>query len=121
MDCTFCHLEKGIVFESECWVAIEDAFPVNRGHTLLVTRRHVASFRELLLAEFGDLQLLLNTVVAYLDEAHRPDGYNFGVNDGAAAGQTIFHVHFHIIPRFSGDHPNPRGGVRNIKPPVILY
>ena len=109
------------MFESECWVAIEDAFPVNPGHMLLVTRRHVASFRELLLEEFGDLQLLLKIVVAYLDEAHHPDGYNFGVNDGEAAGQTIFHVHFHIIPRFSGDHPNPRGGVRNFKQPISQY
>lgn len=120
-DCPFCKLEDRIVINSKCWVAIEDGYPVNKGHMLIITRRHVASFRELNKEEFQELFDIMRLVVNRLDELYNPDGYNFGVNDGEVAGQTIFHVHFHVIPRYQGDDENPRGGIRKIKSPIINY
>jgi diadenosine tetraphosphate (Ap4A) HIT family hydrolase len=102
-DCPFCELTDRIVINSNLWVAIEDAFPVNKGHMLIITRRHVASFRELTKEEFQELFDIMPLVVSRLDELHHPNGYNFGVNDGEVAGQTIFHVHFHVIPRYQDD------------------
>jgi len=120
-DCPFCDLSDRIVISSKLWVAIEDAFPVNRGHMLIITRRHIASFRELTKEEFQELFDIMTLVVSRLDELYCPNGYNFGVNDGEVAGQTIFHVHFHIIPRYQDDDENPRGGIRKIKNPLISY
>lgn len=119
--CLFCHLTDRIVLENQFWVMIEDAFPVNLGHCLIITRRHVASFREITLEEFQALHQMIQVVTGYLDQTHQPAGYNFGVNDGGAAGQTIFHVHFHVIPRFNGDCPDPRGGIRNLKKSLVPY
>ncbi len=120
-ECPFCQLADRIVINSKCWVAIEDAYPVNKGHMLIITRRHVASFRELNKEEFQELFYIMHLVVNRIDELYNPDGYNFGVNDGEVAGQTIFHVHFHVIPRYQSDDENPRGGIRKIKSPIVAY
>ena len=120
-ECPFCQLSERVVINSEFWVAIEDAYPVNKGHMLIITHRHVSSFRELNKEEFQGLFDMLHLVVNRLDGLHNPDGYNFGVNDGEVSGQTIFHVHFHVIPRYQGDVENPRGGIRKIKNPIIPY
>lgn len=97
-------------------VAIWDAFPVSPGHALIVSRRHVAGLFDLSTEEQAALWGLLPAVRAAIGARHAPSGYNVGVNVGAAAGQTVGHVHVHVIPRYSGDVKDPRGGVRWVIP-----
>jgi diadenosine tetraphosphate (Ap4A) HIT family hydrolase len=116
-DCPFCHVETGrILDENELAIAIADAFPVSRGHTLVLNRRHVADFFDLSEAEVDALFKLVFRVQRRLAVELHPDGFNVGVNAGVAAGQTIMHVHVHLIPRISGDLADPRGGVRHVIP-----
>lgn len=116
--CVFCEkIAKGnVLFEDTLWVALEDGFPVSKGHTLIVPKRHVASFFDLTKEEFVALQEMICRVKVHIDSQYRPDGYNIGVNVGEAAGQSVFHVHVHVIPRYKGDVANPRGGVRGVIP-----
>ncbi len=116
--CVFCEkITKGeALFEDNLWVALEDGFPVSKGHTLIVPKRHVANFFDLTQDEFSSLHAMLERVKERLDSLYKPDGYNVGVNVGQAAGQSVFHVHVHVIPRYQGDVTNPRGGVRGVIP-----
>jgi diadenosine tetraphosphate (Ap4A) HIT family hydrolase len=100
---------------------IEDRFPVNPGHLLIIPKRHVADFFLVSEAERSALCALLEEAKAYLDSRYAPAGYNVGVNVGPAAGQTIAHVHLHLIPRYAGDMENPRGGVRGVIPARQSY
>jgi diadenosine tetraphosphate (Ap4A) HIT family hydrolase len=93
--------------------AIRDAHPVSPGHTLVIPKRAVPSWFAATADEIAAMTALVAVVRAQLDEQFRPDGYNVGFNDGAAAGQTVFHAHTHVIPRFAGDVPDPTGGVRH--------
>ena len=102
------------------WV-IRDGFPISPGHTLIVPKRHVASFFDLTPEERADLLALLDAAKADLDRELSPQGYNIGINDGAAAGQTVPHLHIHLIPRFAGDQEDPRGGIRWIIPEKADY
>lgn len=102
-------------------MAIRDGFPVSPGHTLVIPRRHVASLAELTADEAGAIWSLLAEARSGLDAEFRPDGYNVGVNDGRAAGQTVMHLHVHLIPRYEGDRADPRGGVRWIFPDKADY
>ena len=86
------------------------------GHLLILPRRHVAGFFDASANERAALIELLDAGKALLDERYRPDGYNIGVNVGAAAGQTVLHLHVHLIPRYRGDVAEPRGGVRGVIP-----
>ncbi len=116
-DCPFCRVDSGrVLHENELAIAIADAFPVSNGHTLVLSRRHVANLFDLTEAELTALFDLLYRVQRALAADLRPDGFNVGVNVGVAAGQTIMHVHVHLIPRFSGDLADPYGGVRNVIP-----
>jgi diadenosine tetraphosphate (Ap4A) HIT family hydrolase len=83
---------------------------------VVIPRRHVASFFDLTPEEVSACMALINEERKVLDEAFKPDGYNIGVNIGSAAGQSVFHVHIHIIPRYKGDVENPQGGVRHVIP-----
>ena len=96
--------------------AIADRFPVSPGHTLVVPRRPMATWWEATDEERADILALVDEVKRQLDAERRPDGYNVGFNSGAAAGQTIGHLHVHVIPRYLGDMPDPRGGVRHVIP-----
>ena len=96
--------------------AIRDGFPVSPGHTLIVPRRLVATWFEATREEQVAMLELIDVVKAQLDAELHPDGYNIGINAGAAAGQTVMHLHLHLIPRFHGDVPDPRGGVRHVIP-----
>jgi diadenosine tetraphosphate (Ap4A) HIT family hydrolase len=117
LDCPFCEVEGARVLDqNDLAIAIADAFPVSRGHMLVVSRRHVADFFQLSDAEIGAICQLLLRIQGRLATDYSPDGYNLGVNVGTAAGQTVMHVHVHLIPRFVGDVPEPHGGVRNIFP-----
>jgi diadenosine tetraphosphate (Ap4A) HIT family hydrolase len=96
--------------------AIFDGFPVSPGHTLIVPRRVVASWFEATREEQHALLALMDDVKALLDVRFAPDGYNIGINAGEAAGQTVMHLHVHLIPRYRGDVADPRGGIRHVMP-----
>lgn len=119
-DCPFCSDTNAILSNGLAYARF-DKFPVNPGHLLILTRRHVASFFESSSAEKAALFDLIDAGKRLLDESHRPDGYNIGINVGAAAGQTIMHLHVHLIPRHHGDVDNPRGGVRGVIPSKQQY
>ena len=115
-DCIFCHLHRPVLAETKLSYAFLDGFPVTEGHTLVVPKRHVASLWEMTTEEYTDAFNLVRHVKDLLEEQFKPQGFNVGANCGHAAGQTVFHAHIHLIPRYTGDVPNPRGGVRNIIP-----
>ena len=121
-SCPFCALpaERILILADEALV-IRDAFPVSPGHTLVIPRRHIGSFFELSDAERTCMVELLAKAKAELDLSFQPDGFNIGINDGAAAGQTVPHLHLHLIPRYRGDAPDPRGGVRWVLPAKAKY
>ena len=120
--CPFCPPKDHEVLESHALaVAIKDSYPLTRGHSLVVPRRHVASFFELTVEERLAILELLDKARAAIDREHAPDAYNIGINDGAAAGQTVPHLHVHLIPRYAGDTDDPRGGVRWIFPRKAAY
>jgi diadenosine tetraphosphate (Ap4A) HIT family hydrolase len=102
-------------------LVIRDGFPVSPGHTLIIPRRHVGSFFETTAEERTDLLILLDRAQVQLATQLRTDGFNIGINDGPAAGQTVPHLHIHLIPRFMGDQPDPRGGVRWVLPEKARY
>lgn len=121
-NCPFCQLDAArIVFSDDVTLVIRDAFPVSPGHTLIIPRRHVGSFFELTPPERARVFELLTQAKAELDGTLQPDGFNIGINDGAAAGQTVPHLHLHLIPRYRGDTPDPRGGVRWVLPAKAKY
>jgi diadenosine tetraphosphate (Ap4A) HIT family hydrolase len=114
-DCPFCCLPAERIIDSNAHaLAIRDAFPVSPGHTLIIVRRHDAGFFDLSPEEWAAVYELLQRMKGLLDSSHRPAGYNVGVNVGQVAGQTIMHLHFHLIPRYSGDMHDPSGGIRNV-------
>lgn len=100
--------------------AIFDGFPVSPGHTLIIPRRLVMSVFDLDAEGLASLWALVRSRKTRLEYAGA-DGFNIGVNDGKAAGQTVAHAHVHLIPRYRGDHPNPRGGVRAVIPGKADY
>ncbi|MFN3398118.1 MAG: HIT family protein [Sulfurimicrobium sp.] len=118
--CPFCHPED-ILFENDLAYARPDLYPVNPGHLLIIPKRHVADFFLTTREERDALQSLLDEAKHHLDGKYAPSGYNIGINVGEAAGQTIFHVHMHLIPRYRGDTENPRGGVRGVIPARQSY
>ena len=101
--------------------AIRDGFPVTPGHTLIIPRREVATWFDATADERAAILELLEKVKHDLDDEYRPDGYNVGFNSGAAAGQTVMHLHVHVIPRREGDVPDPRGGIRHVIPGKARY
>jgi diadenosine tetraphosphate (Ap4A) HIT family hydrolase len=85
---------------------------LSRGHVLVIPKRHVANFFDMTLEEQSAVLALLNEAQTAIQKQHAPDGYNIGVNIGKAGGQSRMHVHVHLIPRYAGDVPDPRGGIR---------
>jgi diadenosine tetraphosphate (Ap4A) HIT family hydrolase len=108
--------ETAWVAANELAFAFRDRYPVSPGHTLVVTRRVVADWFAATDAERAALLALVDEVKRGLDRELEPDGYNVGFNAGEAAGQTVMHLHVHVIPRYRGDMPDPRGGVRHVIP-----
>lgn len=120
--CPFCNLAASRIRGSDDLALIaSDGFPVAPGHTLIVPRRHVASFFETTAAERASLLQLLEQAKAIVDAEFGPDAYNIGINDGPVAGQTVAHLHIHLIPRYVGDCTDPRGGVRWVLPEKAKY
>jgi diadenosine tetraphosphate (Ap4A) HIT family hydrolase len=118
--CPFCDA-SGEVAGNALAYARFDAHPVNPGHLLLLTRRHAEHWFEATADERAALLELVDAGKRLLDERYRPDGYNIGINVGEAAGQTVMHLHVHLIPRYRGDVPEPRGGVRGVIPARQSY
>ena len=94
---------------------------MSAGHTLIVPRRHVADFFDLNEQEQMAIWMLVAPVRRILEEKHMINGFNIGINIGEAGGQTIPHVHMHVIPRYVGDVPDPRGGIRYVIPAKAPY
>jgi diadenosine tetraphosphate (Ap4A) HIT family hydrolase len=113
--------QKNWIDENELAFAIPDAFPVSRGHTLIVPKRIVPSIFDLTHDELLACWKILELEHQRLTKEFDPDGFNIGTNIGAAAGQTIGHAHIHLIPRYKDDHPAPRGGVRAVIPGKADY
>ncbi len=120
--CPFCQPEKlKLAAENLLAFAVYDLYPVNLGHCLIIPKRHVSSFFELMPEEVQACFELLQQMKNQIDSIHGPVTYNIGINDGPDAGQSIPHVHIHLIPRYKGDSADPRGGVRLIFPERAIY
>lgn len=140
--CPFCDPGNSeVILSNDHAVAIYDGYPVTPGHTLIVPKRHIASFFEAskeeqaamfeLLAEMRERLISQPFSLSESGETNQnsenagsfsvPDGFNVGINDGAAAGQTVMHMHIHLIPRYANDTSDPRGGVRWIMPKKAPY
>ena len=120
--CPFCEIpESRTILHGSTTFAIEDKYPVSEGHTLVVPKRHFATYWEATASEKLELWGLVDQVRERLLQTHRPDGFNVGFNAGHAAGQTVDHMHIHVIPRYAGDMPNPAGGVRGVIPDRMDY
>ena len=124
MPYIFCENNLAILAQTDLSYAIYDSFPASKGHSLVIPKRHLVSIWDMTSDEYADAfnlvrtvkNNLVRTVKNLLQEKFEPQGFNIGANCGEAAGQSIFHAHIHIIPRFAGDVPNPRGGIRHIIP-----
>ena len=118
--CPFCQPAQ-LVTQNNLAYAVYDKHPVTPGHALIVPYRHVANYFDTTQAEKLTLLSMIDTMKTILDAKFQPAGYNIGVNIGAAAGQTIMHVHIHLIPRYHGDMERPTGGVRGVIPKKQSY
>lgn len=120
LACPFCNPNE-IILSNDLAYAIYDRYPVNEGHILIIPYRHVEDFWNSTTEERRAVNDLIEECKELLDNKFKPDGYNIGINCGEAAGQTVFHLHIHLIPRYSGDIDNPRGGVRGVIPSRRIY
>lgn len=122
-DCRFCLTKpsRRIMIEGKYGFAAWDRHPASEGHFLVIPYRHFASYFDINDDEREELWSLVAQGREICEEKHHPDGYNIGINVGSAAGQSIHHLHIHVIPRYIGDVENPKGGVRGVIPDKKLY
>lgn len=124
--CPFCEIKeadssKRIIQENGEAFLVEDAFPISPGHSLIIPKRHIRSFFDATESERRSMLVLLDCAKRIIDERYTPSAYNIGINDGPAAGQTVPHLHMHLIPRYEQDNADPRGGVRWVIPEKADY
>ena len=119
--CIFCTPNREILAENASGLAFFDSFPVSRGHALVVPKRHVMTIFEMSEEEYTGCFRLVLALRHLLLARFSPDGFNVGANCGEAAGQSVWHAHIHVIPRYKGDVPDPRGGVRGVVPGKASY
>jgi len=119
-SCIFCGNPDRVI-ENELAFAHYDSYPVNPGHCLIITHRHVAEYFQATAEEKAAIWALVDEMKIILDEEFKPDGYNVGVNIGKTAGQSVPHLHIHMIPRYKGDMEDPKGGVRGVIPHKQKY
>ncbi len=113
MSCPFCSLDSNRMWiQNEHSIAFADGHPVTDGHALVIPRQHVGSMYGLRADQQAAVWDLVTEVRRRLLIGMKPDGFNIVVNDGLAAGQTVDHAHVHVIPRYTGDVPDPQGGIR---------
>ena len=115
-ECIFCKPQREILAENEHAIAVFDTYPVSPGHSLILPLRHVVTIWDLAEDEYLACYALVRALKPILEARFKPDGFNVGVNCGEAAGQSVWHAHIHVIPRFKGDTPFPKGGVRHVIP-----
>ncbi len=121
-NCVFCDLNlTRIIHRDDLITVFWDGYPVSPGYALIIPNRHVVSGEDLKDGECGALVAGIAHAKKAITAEHSPDGYNIGINDGVAAGQTVMHLHVHIIPRYTGDSADPRGGIRLIFPDKTRY
>lgn len=123
-DCLFCKWKEDkekIVLENEFAFARFDEFAVSKGHLLFMTKRHVKDFFKTNIQERQAIFELIDKAKKLIDERFQPTGYNIGMNCGQSAGQSVMHIHVHLIPRYDGDVENPRGGIRGVIPQKQNY
>jgi diadenosine tetraphosphate (Ap4A) HIT family hydrolase len=118
--CPFCGNPKKVI-QNDLAFAHYDSYPVNPGHCLVITHRHVAGYFDATVEEKMAIWTLVDEMKAIIDAEFQPDAYNVGVNIGEAAGQSVPHLHIHVIPRYKGDMENPKGGVRGVIPHKQKY
>ena len=120
--CFLCTLPpERIIDECDWTMTIRDGFAVSPGHTLIVTKRHAPTYFDLTSEELSAVSLAIQKAKRVLDKEYSPDGYNIGINNGVDAGQSIPHLHVHLIPRYRGDVKDPKGGVRWVIPERADY
>lgn len=120
--CLFCKPKsKEVIAETDLAVLVTDTYPVSKGHCLVIPKRHIKTYFECTEEENRDFRTLILKAKEHLDKAYSPDGYNIGNNNDLAAGQSVFHLHIHVIPRYTGDVDNPKGGVRWVVPKNSQY
>lgn len=112
-SCPFCNSEEDIILNNEHCFAMYDRYPASPGHALIISRRHVRNYFELNEQEKAACFDLLDKIKTKLEGKFKPDGWNIGINCGSVAGQTVYHFHCHLIPRYKGDMEDPSGGVRH--------
>jgi diadenosine tetraphosphate (Ap4A) HIT family hydrolase len=105
--------EEKKIYSGENFFMIYDGYPVSPGHLLIISNQEKQDYFSLSNEEKNELSLLIDIAKEIIEEKQNPDGYNIGMNCGEAAGQTVMHFHCHVIPRYSGDMDNPRGGIRH--------
>ena len=121
-ECIFCQLEHSrITIENDLGVVIYDNYPVSKGHALIIPQRHISSISEATTPEVIAFFSLIDETKKMLVDRFKPNGFNIGINDGVSAGQTVMHLHIHVIPRYQGDQADPRGGIRWIFPNKAKY
>lgn len=121
-ECPFCKITSDkMAAQDALSFTVRDTLPVSPGHTLVLPKRHIASIFEATKEEVAALWDALQHARTNLTKEYSPDGFNIGINDGLASGQTILHLHIHIIPRYKGDMSDPRGGIRWIFPEKAKY
>ena len=115
-NCVFCDIlhNKTYAFENDLAVAFADIMPASPGHHLIIPKRHCRIYFDLTPEEIEAMFELSKVVKEYIDKKHHPDGYNVGFNVEEAGGQSVFHAHLHVIPRYHGDVEHPRGGIRKV-------
>lgn len=123
INCPFCNPDKKITLLSETATtfSVLDKYPVSKGHALVIPKRHISNYFDLSIHDQRACWLMVNRIKDILTYNYQPDGFNIGINVNPSGGQTIFHVHIHIIPRYKFDIKDPTGGVRNIIPNLGNY
>ena len=117
VKCPFCNpIAEDIVARNDLCYALWDRFPVSKGHLLVIPFRHVTDYFTMTVEEKHAVLALIDECKAVIEENFTPAGYNIGFNVGVAAGQTVMHCHCHVIPRYVGDVPDARGGIRGVVP-----
>ena len=109
--CDLCDPAHTLLQDAHAYVAHEKS-SLSKGHVIVAPKRHVADFFEMTSEEHASVLGLLVRAKDLIQGRHAPDGYNVGINIGKAAGQSRMHVHVHLIPRYAGDVPDPKGGIR---------